>query len=212
MSIASVESSFLTLESTYVIELINTYKARIEANYKMLLEGLAHLFLHLVFRIHILEPQRNENNTARVGSCPAAMPFSLAEAGAFMFSTTIMEQRDRLAVTFVEEEIDSIEVQFKVFLRKYHNDEDFKHLVEITSKCETFVAAWSWFYKEYPLLVQPTPYCNTCFTFGGIFYKMLKNFIIVIFSQEDFELHFNRIYFLFHKGNSKAVPMFHYGG
>ena len=85
VSMASVETFLLTLGTTYDIELINTYKARIEANYKMLLEGLAHLFLHLVFRIHILEPQRNENNTARVGSCPAAMPFSFAEAGAFMF-------------------------------------------------------------------------------------------------------------------------------
>ena len=82
------------------------------------------------------------------------MPFSLAEAGAFMFSTIIMEQRDHLAVPFVEEEIDSIEVQFKVFLRKYHNDEVLKHLVENTSKCETFVAAWGWLYKEYPLLVM----------------------------------------------------------
>jgi hypothetical protein len=36
---------------------------------------------------------------------------------------------------------------------------------------------------------------------------MLKSFIIVIFSQEDFELHFYRIYFLFFKTNSKAVPL-----
>ena len=81
------------------------------------------------------------------------MPFSLAEAGAFVFSTTIMEQRDCLAVTFVEEEINSIKVQFKVFLRKYHNDEVLKHLVENTSECETFASAWSWLYKNYPLLV-----------------------------------------------------------
>ena len=44
-------------------------------------------------------------------------------------------------------------MQFKVFLRKYHNDEVFKGLIENTSKCETFAAAWSWLYKEYPLLV-----------------------------------------------------------
>jgi hypothetical protein len=100
-----------------------------------------------------LEPQRNENNTARVGACPAAMPFSLAEAGAFMFSTTIMEQRDYLTVSFREKEIDSIEVQFKVFLRKYHNDEVFKHLIENTSESETFAASWSWLYEDYPLLV-----------------------------------------------------------
>ena len=65
----------------------------------------------------------------------------IESACAFMFSTTIMEQRDRLAVAFMEEEIDSIEVQFKDFLRKYHNDEVFKHLVENTSKCETFAEA-----------------------------------------------------------------------
>jgi hypothetical protein len=111
------------------------------------------LFLHLVYRLYILEPQRNESNTARVESCPVAMPFSLAEAGAFMFSTTIMELRNPLAVTFVEEEIDSIEVQFKIFLRKYHKDEVFKHLVENTPKREPFAAAWSWLYTEYPLLV-----------------------------------------------------------
>ena len=112
------------------------------------------MFLHLVYRLYILEPKRNENNTARVGSCPASSPFSLAEAGAFMFSTTIMEHRNCLAVPFVEEEIDSIEMQFKVFLRKYHNDEVLKHLVENTSKCETCVAVWGWLYKEYPLLVM----------------------------------------------------------
>ena len=69
-----------------------------------------------------------------------------------MFSNIILEQRDHLADTFMEEEIDSIEVQFKVFPRKYHNDEIFKHLKENTSTCETSAAAWSWLYKEYPLL------------------------------------------------------------
>jgi hypothetical protein len=69
------------------------------------------------------------------------MPFLSSEASAFMFSTIIMEQMDCLAVSFMEEEIDSIEVQFKVFLRIYHNDEVFQHLVENTSKCETFAAA-----------------------------------------------------------------------
>lgn len=153
VSMASVESFLLNLGSTYVIELINAYKASNGAHYNMLLERIAKLFLHLVHRIYVLEPQRNENNTARVGSCPAAMPFLLAEAGAFMFSSIIMEQRDCLAISFTEKEIDSIEVQFKVFLRKYHNDEVFKGLIENTSKCETFAAAWSWLYKEYPLLV-----------------------------------------------------------
>ena len=56
------------------------------------------------------------------------MPFALAKAGAFMFSTIIMEQRDCLAVSFMEEEIDSIEVQFKVFPQKYHHDEFFSIL------------------------------------------------------------------------------------
>ena len=115
----SAESFLLNLGSTYVIELISMYKARNEEHYKMPLERIVNLFLHLVYRIHILEPQRNENNTARVGTCPAAMPFLLAEACAFMFSIIIMEQRDHLAVSFMEEEIDSMEVQFKVFLQKY---------------------------------------------------------------------------------------------
>ena len=119
---------------------------------KSLVERIAYLFLHLVYRLYILEPQRNENNTARVGSCPAAMPFSFAETGAFMFSTIIMEHRNHFAVSFMEEDIDSIEVQVKAFLRKYHNNEVFKHLAENTSECETFAAAWSWLYKEYPLL------------------------------------------------------------
>jgi hypothetical protein len=119
----------------------------------MLLERKTNLFQHLVNRTHILEPQKNENNTVRVGTCPAAMPLSLAEALAFMFSTIIMEQRDRLAVSFMEEEIDSIEVQLKVFLQKSYNGEVFKHLVENPSECETFAAAWSCLYKEYPLLV-----------------------------------------------------------
>jgi hypothetical protein len=110
VSMASAESFLLNLGSTYVIELINTYKERNEAHYAMLLKRLDNLFLLLVYRVFILEPQRNENNTARAGSCPAAMPFSFAEAGAFVFSTTIMEQRDHLAVSFMEEEIDSFEV------------------------------------------------------------------------------------------------------
>jgi hypothetical protein len=123
VSLALVESFLLNLGPTYFMELINLYKARNEAHYKMLLERIANFLLHLAYRLYMSEPQRNENNTARVGSCPAAMPFSLAEAGAFMFSTTIMEQKECLAVSFMEEEIDSIEVQLKIFLRKYHNDE-----------------------------------------------------------------------------------------
>ena len=34
------------------------------------------------------------------------------------------------------------------------------------------------------VLVQPTPCCSKCFTLRGVFYEMLKNFIIVIFSQK----------------------------
>ena len=48
VSLASVESFLLNLGSTYVIELINMYKARNEAQYHMLLERIAKLFLHLV--------------------------------------------------------------------------------------------------------------------------------------------------------------------
>ena len=73
VSMASVESFLLTFGLTYIIELINMYKARDEAHYKMLLERIANLFLHLVYRIYVLEPQRNENNPARVGPCLAAM-------------------------------------------------------------------------------------------------------------------------------------------
>jgi hypothetical protein len=72
VSMASVESFLLSLGATYVFELINMYKARDEAQYNMLLVRIANMFLHLVYRIHILEPQRNENNTARVATCPAA--------------------------------------------------------------------------------------------------------------------------------------------
>jgi hypothetical protein len=57
-----------------------------------------------MYRLCILEPQRNEDNTTTVGTCPAAMPFSFAVAGAFVFSTTIMEQRDHLAVSFMDKE------------------------------------------------------------------------------------------------------------
>jgi hypothetical protein len=55
MSMASVESFLLSLGSTYDIELINMYKARNEAQYNMLLERIAKLFLHLVYRLHILD-------------------------------------------------------------------------------------------------------------------------------------------------------------
>ena len=58
------------------------------------------------------------------------MPFLLAEADAIMFSTIIMEQSDHLVVSFMKVERDSIKVQLKVFLRKYHNDEIFKQFVE----------------------------------------------------------------------------------
>jgi hypothetical protein len=149
----------------------------------MLLERIANLFLHLVYRIHILEPQRNENNTARVGSCPAAIPFLLADAAAFIFSTIIMEQRDCLAVRFTEEEIYSIKMQFKVFLRKNHNDEVLKHLIENTSDCETFAVAWSWLYKEYPLLVRFAEGLAT--TFPGTS-TVESDFLILGWEKEEY--------------------------
>ena len=48
VSMASAESFLLNLRLTYVIELINMYKTRNEAQYNMLLERIAKLFLHLV--------------------------------------------------------------------------------------------------------------------------------------------------------------------
>jgi hypothetical protein len=43
VNMASVESFLLNLGSTYVIELIKMYKARNEADYKMLLERIANI-------------------------------------------------------------------------------------------------------------------------------------------------------------------------
>jgi hypothetical protein len=153
MTIESAESFLLNLGSTYVIELVTEYKAVHEEEYKAMLERIVHLFLHLIHGVYIISPERNEANGAYSRSTPSVMPFSLAEAGSFNFSSAVMEQRSRLRVSFLDADIDDLETQFKEFETKYHNDEMFKRLIQNTSELKTFAEAWGWLYKEYPMLV-----------------------------------------------------------
>ena len=54
-------------------------------------------------------------------------------------------QKDRLKATFTEEDIQNIQMQYKLFERKYHSDEGFKCLVQATNKqCKSFDEAWCW--------------------------------------------------------------------
>ncbi len=153
MTASHAEAYLMNLASMYVIQLINEYKQIHEEAYNKLLERIAYLFLNLIQGIYVLSPERSAGNGAITVTSPPSMPFALAESGAFNFSNILMEQMDRLQSTFTEYEIDSIEEQFSNFLTKYHNDPNFKRLVENTSDCKTFAEAWSWLYKEYPLLV-----------------------------------------------------------
>lgn len=153
MNLASTESFLLNLESTYVIDLVTEYKTTHEEDYKAILERIAYLFLHLVHGVHILSPERNEVNGACSRTIPAVMPYLLAVAGSFNFSTAVMGQRNRPSVTFLDEGVDDLESQFKDFDSKYHNDDVFKKLVQDTSELKTFAEAWGWLYRQYPMLV-----------------------------------------------------------
>ena len=153
MTIASAKSFLLNLGSTYVIDLVNQYKTTHAEDYKVMLENITYLFLHLVHGVYILSPERNEVNGACSHTIPAVMPYSLAEAGSFSFSTAVMEQRNRLHVSFLDEEIDDLESQYTNFHSNYHNDDVFKKLVQDTSELKTFGEAWGWLYRKYPMLV-----------------------------------------------------------
>jgi hypothetical protein len=66
-------------------------------------------------------------------------------------------------------------------LKKYHNDEVFKHLIENTSECKTFASAWSWLYKDFPLLVSLAGGLAT--TFPGII--TVESDILVLGWEKD---------------------------
>lgn len=153
MTLESAELFLLNVGSTYVIDLVTEYKTTHEEEYKAMLERIVHLFLYLIHGVYILSPERNEVNGACIRTIPAVMPYSLAEAGSFQFSTALMEQRNRLRVSFSDQEIDDLELQFKEFETKYHRDDVFKKLVQNTSELKTFAEAWGWLYKTYPMLV-----------------------------------------------------------
>ena len=153
MTLESAELFLLNLGSTYVIDLVTEYKTTHEEDYKAMLESIFHLLLHLIHGVYILSPERNEVNGACSRTIPAVMPYSLAEAGSFQFSTALTEQRNRLRVSFSEIEIDDLELQFKEFETKYHRDDVFKKFAHNTSELKAFAEAWEWLYKTYPKLV-----------------------------------------------------------
>ena len=96
MTLESAELFLLNVGSTYVIDLVTEYKTTHEEEYKAMLERIVHLFLYLIHGVYILSPERNEVNGACIRTTPAVMPYSLAEAGSFQFSTALMEQRNCL--------------------------------------------------------------------------------------------------------------------
>ena len=97
---------------------------------------------------------KNESNAAISACAPSALLLPLAEGGSFNFTTSLLKQRDRLLMTFMEEYIDELEQEFIEFERRYHMDGGFKELVQNTSKCESFAEAWGWLYERYPHLAN----------------------------------------------------------
>jgi hypothetical protein len=64
-----------------------------------------------------------------------------------------------------EEDIQNIQMQNRLFERKYHSDECFTCLVQATKQHKSFDEAWGWLYEQYPLLVA---FCGGLFsTFPG---------------------------------------------
>ena len=152
MTFASAETFLLNIGVGYVVELVNRFKESNESQYNALLERIVYLFLKLVQGIFTLSPKRNESNAAVSTCAPPALPLPLVEGGSFRFTTALLEQRNRLLVTFSAEYIDDLEHEFIDFERRYHTDGGFKELVQNTSKCESFGEAWGWLYEKYPRL------------------------------------------------------------
>jgi hypothetical protein len=101
----------------------------------------------------MLSPERSESNGIISRPPPVVMPHVLAEVGAYSFSQVVIEQRDRLKVTFSDSQIDDLEFEFKAFLNRYEMDGAFNTLVNKHGECNEFSEAWGWLFKDYPMLV-----------------------------------------------------------
>jgi hypothetical protein len=116
MTALSAESFLCNLGSDYILDVLRNYKVGWELEYPALLGWICHLFLHLVQGIYVL---RGSSNGDISGCAPPAMPWYVAEYDKFMFTTVIITQKDRLKATFTEEDIQSIQTQYKLFERNF---------------------------------------------------------------------------------------------
>ena len=99
-----------------------------------------------------------------------------------MFTTAIITQKECLRATFTEEDIQNIQMQYKLFERKYHSDEGFKCHVQATKQHKSFDEAWGWLYEQYPLLV---PFCGgIASTFPGTS-TVESDFSIIRWEKDD---------------------------
>jgi hypothetical protein len=96
MSLPSAESFLLDLGSIYVLRLVNAHRENHENEYKALLQSIAQLFLHLVHKIYVVLPERNDSNGPINRLDPATTPVTLVEGGAFRFMSALIKQMDCL--------------------------------------------------------------------------------------------------------------------
>mmetsp|Transcript_20146 Transcript_20146/g.26081 ORF Transcript_20146/g.26081 Transcript_20146/m.26081 type:complete len:177 (-) Transcript_20146:90-620(-) len=119
-----------------------------------MLKQIASLFVLLVDGIFKLSSLRNSSNGPVFRAPSIVKPSTIAKAGAFGFTSLLMEQEERYLSTFDLKAKDQVEEESEKFFNKYMHDRTFKQLVDNTYAANTFEKAWEGFYEEYSMLVQ----------------------------------------------------------
>ena len=119
--------------------------------YKMVLHSTALLFAFSVNGLKKVIADR-DNNNGPSDNFPPVLPHELVKLRPFNFSEIVVMQNARLGVSYTEEEIISINDEFKLLKTAYRYEDALKNIIDGFNYKTTFVAGWRGLVDRFPRL------------------------------------------------------------
>jgi hypothetical protein len=143
--------AFIKDQDMYVVDVLANLKENNPEQYKMVVHSTALLFAQGVNGLSSIVAERGEANEP-VDSLPPVLPHDLLKLRPFEFSQLVLLQKERLKISFEENEINDITDEFKKLRDSYREEEEINAFVDKLNHKTSFRDGWKMLVPQFPLL------------------------------------------------------------
>ena len=144
---------FIKDQDIFVANLLQNLRINSPDEYKIVLQSTAFLFAESVNGLSRMIAERNVANEA-TDCLPPVLPQDLVRISPYEFSQIVETQKNRLMISFTEEQIVCINNEFKLLRAAYRGEEGLRRILDMSDHKTTFTNGWKLLVDRIPLLCQ----------------------------------------------------------